>query len=133
VPADHEDWPQGWRPPFRTVVEGSGFFVLAETAAGRRVWLRDLRPAIASFEERIADWLDAKTAVLPESELTWPVSFVYVVVSPRLKPDGTIHVTEFGRGAAPAAPVDWLVRPSRSIVLAAVQALRSQRPAIQED
>jgi hypothetical protein len=74
----------------------------------------------------VADWLEAKVASLPESELMWPVSFVHVVVSPQLLPDGNIHVIEFGRGSAPTAPADWPARPSRAMLAAAIQTLRAQ-------
>jgi hypothetical protein len=107
--------------------------VLAETAAGRRVRLRNTRPPIELFAERVADWLEAKAAVLPEMELVSPASFVYVVVSPDLQSDGTVHITEFGRGTYPTAPEDWPARPSQLMVFAAVQALRSQRRALQMD
>jgi hypothetical protein len=105
MPTDREDWPQGWNPRVRMIEKGSGFFVLAETASGRRMSPSSPRPAIDRFPGCVADWLEAKVASLPESELKWPVSFVYVVVSAQLKPDGTIHVIEFDRGTAPAAPV----------------------------
>jgi hypothetical protein len=133
MPTDREDWPEGWSPPFRTLERGSGLVVFAETPSGPRLSVATPQPPIERFTDRLADWLEAKLAALPESELMWPVSFVYVVVSAQLQPDGSIHVTEFGHGAAPAAPVEWLVRPSRSVVLAAVHALRGQRSALRTD
>lgn len=125
VPTDQEDWLHGWTPPMRTLERGSGIVVLAETASGSRLSLKAPRPAIDRFPERIAYWLEAKAAVLPDIELESPASFFYVVVSPRLQPDGAIHVTEFGRGTAPAAPENWTARPSRALLSAAIQKLRA--------